>query len=57
MGLSRRQYKWKIADEVKSNLRWFFAHVLRNRRLKQRIVALRADDDAAVTDSEIWRAF
>ncbi len=38
-------------SEVKSNPRRFFAHVWRNRRLKQRIMALRADDGAVLTDS------
>ncbi len=51
MRISRRQYKSKLADEVKSNPRRFFALVRRNRRLKQRIMALCADDGAVVTDS------
>ncbi len=51
MRISRRQYESKFADEVKSNPRRFFAHVRRNRRLKQRIMALRADDGAVLTDS------
>ncbi len=42
--VSRRQYESKLADEVKSNPRRFFAHVRRNRRLKQRIMALRGED-------------
>ncbi len=49
--ISRRQYESKLADGVKSNPRRFFAHVRRNRRLKQRIMALRADDGAVLTDS------
>ncbi len=48
--ISRKEYESKLADEVKSNRR-FFAHVRRNRRLKQRIMALRADDGAVLTDS------
>ncbi len=36
---------------MKSNLRRFLAHVRRNRRLKQRIMALRADNGAVLTDS------
>ncbi len=51
MRLSSRQYESKLADDVKSNPRRFFAHVQRNRCLKQRIMALRADDDAVVADS------
>ncbi len=51
MRLSRRQYEPKLADEVKSNPIRFFAHVRRNRRLKQRIMALRADGGAVLTDS------
>ncbi len=51
MRISRRQYESKLADEVKFNPRRFFAHVRRNRRLKQRIMALRADDGAVLTDS------
>ncbi len=39
----------KLAGK-KSNLRRSFAHVRRNSRLKQRTVALRADDGAVVTD-------
>ncbi len=50
--LSRRQYESKLADDVQSNPRRFFAHVRRNRRLQQRIVALRVDDGAVVTDSQ-----
>ncbi len=45
--LSRMQYDSKLADDVKSNPRRFFAHARRNQRLKQRIMALRA----VVTDS------
>ncbi len=41
----------KLADEVKSNPKRFFAHVRRNRRLKQRIMAPGADDGAVLTDS------
>ncbi len=52
MRLSRRQYESKLADDVQSNPRRFFAHVRRNRRLKQRIVALRVDDGAVMTDSQ-----
>ncbi len=51
MRVSRRHYESKLADEVKFNPRRFFAHVRRNRRLKQRIMAIRADDGAVVTDS------
>ncbi len=51
MRLSRRQYESKLADEVKTNPRRFFADVRRNRLLKKRIMALRADDGAVVTDS------
>ncbi len=36
---------------MKSNPKGFIARVPRNRRLKQRIVALRANDGAGVTDS------
>ncbi len=50
--ISRRQYESKLADEVKSNPRRFFANVRRNRRLKKRIMALRADDGTVVTDSQ-----
>ncbi len=50
MRISRRQYVSKLADEVKYNPRQFFEHLRRNRRLKQRIMALRADDGAVVTD-------
>ncbi len=45
------QYESKLADDMKYNPRRFFAHVWRNRRLKQRIGALRADDGAVVNDS------
>ncbi len=48
--ISRRQYESKLADEVKFNPRRLFEHVRRNRRLKQRIMALRADG-AVLTDS------
>ncbi len=51
MQISWRQYESKLADEVKSNPRRFFAHVRRNRRLKQRIMALLADYGAVLTDS------
>ncbi len=50
MRLSRRQYESKLADDVKSNPRRFLAHVRINRQLKQRIMALRADEGAVVTD-------
>ncbi len=50
MRISRRQYESKLADEVKSNPRRFFAHVRGNRLLKQRVMALRADD-GVVTES------
>ncbi len=51
MRLSNRQYASKIGDGVKSNQRLLFAHVRSDRRLKQRIMNLRADDGAAVTGS------
>ncbi len=49
--ISRSQYESKLAYEVKSNPRRFFSHVRRNRHLKQRIMALRADDGVVLTDS------
>ncbi len=50
MRISRSQYESKLAYEVKSNPRRFFAHVRRNRHLKQRLMALRADDGVVLTD-------
>ncbi len=49
MRLSRRRYESKLADEVKFNPRRFSAHVRRNRRHKQRSMALRPNDGAVVT--------
>ncbi len=51
MRISRRQYESKLADVVKSNPRRVCVHVRKNRRLKQRLMALRADDGVVVTDS------
>ncbi len=48
--ISRRQYDSKLTGEVKFNSTRVFAHFRRNRRLKQRIMALRADG-AVLTDS------
>ncbi len=39
-----------MCNNVKSNHTHFFAPVRRNRRLKQRIVAVRADNGAVVSD-------
>ncbi len=51
--ISRRQYESKLAVEVKFNPWRFFAHVRRNRRLKQRIMALRAVDVISMNDAFI----
>ncbi len=51
MRLSKRQYESKLLEDVEFNPRRFFANVRRNRRLEQRIMALRADDGAIVNDS------
>ncbi len=48
--LSRRKYDSKLDDDGKTNPIYFFVHVRRNRRLKQRIAARRADDGTVVTD-------
>ncbi len=49
MSATRKQYESTLADYVKSNTRRFFAHV---RRKRQRIMTLRVEDGAVMTNSE-----